>query len=513
MSKILGIDFGTTNSCMAVWKKKEIIIIPNAEGVRVTPSIVAFTKNGDILVGESAKRQAVTNPKNTISFVKRLLGREFNEIEDSLKKMPYEVAAGKNGAVNIVISNKNYLPQQIAAFILKKLKTDAELYLGEEIKQAVITVPAYFNDNQRQATYDAGQIAGMDVLAILNEPSSAALAYCLDQNSQGFWGVFDFGGGTLDLSILKINNNEFEVLATKGNTSLGGFDFDNLIIDYLADKFQKAYNVDLRSDAQALQRLTDAAEKAKCELSSIRTAEINLPFISATDSGPLHLNENLTRLEFERMTADLIEKSVSPLTETVADSQLQFDDLNEILLVGGMTRMPEVRRKVQNISHCKILQSIKPDEVIAYGAAIYGASSTGKIDDLVFLDVVPESLGIETTKGKVARLIEKNSSIPIRISDMFTTEFDNQTTVTVNILQGDGEFVTDNKSIGHFVLNGIDPAPKGSSHIEVTFDVDLNGIMNVSAVDLKTGVKKDLQITSALKLTKDEIKRMEKTIE
>ena len=513
MSKILGIDCGTTNSCMAVWEKGEVIIIPNAEGTRITPSVVAFSKTGEILIGESAKRQAVTNPKNTIFSVKRLLGREFSEIKENIEEFTYDVAAGKNNDINIIIDNKNHTPQQIAASILKKLKNDAELYLGEKVKQAVITVPAYFTDNQRQATRDAGKIADLDVVAIINEPSSAALAYGLDKEKDGILAVYDFGGGTFDISILKIFKNEFEVLATRGDTHLGGIDLDGAVIDYLTMEFDKKYNVDLKSDPQALQRLTDASEKAKCELSSTRTTEINLPFISATDSGPLHMIEKITRRNLEDLTANIIERTESPLANTLADAQLEPQDINEVLLVGGVTRMPKIVREVKNKFRNKVLQSINPDEVVAFGAAIRGASLSGQIDDMVFLDVIPMSLGIETSGGVCAKLIDRNTTIPTRIGEIFTTEQDNQKTVTINVLQGESGLVNENKSIGHFTLTGLEPAAKGTPHIDVVFDIDTNGILNVSAVDLKTGKSKDIQIASCSNLTDKEINKMKKSIE
>ena len=513
MAKILGIDLGTTNSCMAVWEKGAVIIIPNAEGLRVTPSVVAFSKSGETLIGETAKRQAVTNPKNTIFSIKRLMGREFSSIKNELEQLPYDVAAGKNGGINIVIDSKNYTPQQIAALIIKKLKNDAELYLGEEVKQAVITVPAYFDDNQRQATHDAGKIAGLEILAVINEPSSAALAYGLDKNSNGVLGVYDFGGGTFDISILTVAKNEFEVLSTKGDTMLGGVDFDNLLVDYLVQEFLKKYNVDLKSDPQALQRLTDTAEKTKCELSSVRSTEVNIPFISATDSGPLHLTEKLTRHKLEDLTVHLIEKTEPALAEALANAQLEYDDIKEMLLVGGMTRMPRIIREVKNQFRHKVLQSINPDEVVAFGAAIYGASLSGQIDDLMFLDVIPISLGIETSGGVSARLIDKNTTIPTRVSEIFTTESDNQKSVTINVIQGESDLVKGNKSVGHFMLTGIEPEPKGTPHIDVTFDIDASGILNVSAVDLKTGKTKDIQVASFSKLTDKEIEKMRESID
>ena len=512
MAKILGIDLGTTNSCMAVWEKGEVVIVPNAEGLRVTSSVVAFSKSGETLVGETAKRQAVTNPKNTIFSVKRLMGKEFSAIKDDLSPLPYDVAAGKNGGVNIIIDNKNYTPQQIAALIIKKLKTDAELYLGEEVKQAVITVPAYFDDNQRQATYDAGVIADLEVLAIINEPSSAALAYGLDKDNKGTLAVYDFGGGTFDISILTIDKNEFEVLATRGDTMLGGVDFDNVLIDHLTQEFQKKTNVDLKGDPQALQRLTDVVEKAKCELSSIRSTEVNIPFISATDSGPLHMTEKLTRRKLEDLTVHLIEKTEPALVDALVDAQLEHDNIDELLLVGGMTRMPKVIKDAKNKFRNNVLQSINPDEVVAYGAAIYGASLSGQIDDLVFLDVIPISLGIETSGGISTRLIDKNTTIPTRVSEIFTTESDNQKTVTINVLQGENELAKENKSVGHFVLTEIEAAPKKTPHIDVTFDIDANGILNVSAVDLKTGKSKKIQVSSYSKLTEKEIEQMKDSI-
>ena len=513
MSKILGIDFGTTNSCMAVWEKGEIVVIPNAEGVRITPSIVGFSKSGDVLIGEIAKRQAVTNPKNTVFNVKRLLGQEYLAIKDDLSQLPYDVAAGKDGGVNVLINNKNFSPQQIAALILKKLKKDAELYLGEDVEKVVITVPAYFDDNQRQATFDAGKIADLDVVAILNEPTSAALAYGLDKKTKGILGVYDFGGGTFDISILNVDNNEFEVLATRGNTKLGGVDFDNIIVDFLADNFFKKYNVELKNDPQALQRLTDAAETAKCELSSIQTTEINIPFISATDSGPLHITETVSRRKLDELCSHLIDATDVPTSEALADAQIKAEEIDELLLVGGMTRMPKIIREAKNLFKGKVLQSINPDEVVAYGAAIRGASSSGQIDDLMFLDVIPIPLGIEVSQGLFARLIDRNTTIPTRVGEIFTTEIDNQTTVTINVLQGENELAKDNKSIGHFTLSGIDPEPKGTPHIDVIFDIDTNGILSVFAVDLKTGQSKDIQIASHSNLSEEQIDQMKKAIE
>jgi len=496
MSKILGIDFGTTNSCMAVWENGEAVIIPNAEGSRVTPSVVAFGNSDEVLVGESAKRQAVTNPKNTIFSVKRLLGRSFTEIKDNLKLYPFDVAEGKNGDVNIIMNDKNYSPVEIATFILHKLKSDAELYLGEKVHKAVITVPAYFDDLERQAIYNTGKMADLDIIGIINEPTSAALAYGLDKDSQNIVAVHDLGGGTFDISLLNLNGNDFEVLATRGNTSLGGVDFDNEIIAFLTKEFKNKYNIDLNDDPQALQRLTDAAESAKCELSSTKSTEINLPFISVNDTGPLHLTQKLSRRKLEELTEHLIDETNEPFAGCMVDSKLAFQDIDEVLLVGGMTRMPRIIRNIKSKFHEKVLQSINPDEVVAIGAAIHGASLSGAIDDLVLLDVTPMSLGIETAGGIFTKLIERNSAIPTNINEVFTTESDNQSSVTINVLQGESDLAKKNKSLGHFQLSGIDPEEKGLPHIEVIFDINANGILNVSAVDLKTGRSKEIKISS-----------------
>lgn len=496
MSKILGIDFGTTNSCMAVWENGKVVIIPNAEGSRITPSVVAFGSNDEILIGEPAKRQAITNPKNTIFSIKRLLGRKFSDLKDNIKQYPFDVVSGKNGDVNIVVNNKKYSPVEIAAFILQKLKSDTELYLGEKIHKAVIAVPAYFNDLERQAVYNAGKSAALDIIGIINEPTSAALGYGLKKNNQNIIAVHDIGGGTFDISILNLKSNKFEVLATNGNTNIGGVDFDNAIIGYTAKEFKNRYNIDLKDDPQALQRLTSAAENAKCELSSTLSTEINLPFISLNETGPLHLTQKLTRKKLEELTEYLIDKTNEFFAECMLDSKLGFQDINEVLLVGGMTRMPRVIKNIKSKFHEKVLRSINPDEIVAIGASIHGATLSGVIDDLVLLDVTPLPLGIKTAGGIFTRLLERNSSIPTSVNKTFTTASDNQTSVTINVLQGEDNLAKKNKSLGHFKLTGIDPEKQGIPHIKVIFDINVNGILNVSAVDLKTGRSKDIKIDS-----------------
>lgn len=510
MSKILGIDLGTTNSCMAVMDGNTFKIIPNAEGANTTPSIVAFTKNGERLVGQTAKRQAVTNPKNTIFSIKRFMGRKFAEVQDEISRVPYKVVAGSNGDACIEANGKTYTPPEISAMILQKLKQDAEAFLGETISEAVITVPAYFNDTQRQATKDAGRIAGLDVKRIINEPTAAALAYGMDKGKDEKIAVYDLGGGTFDISILEIGDGVFEVKATNGDTHLGGDDFDRAIMDWMAEEFKKENGVDLRSDPQALQRLKEGAEKAKIELSSSMSSDINLPFISMNANGPVHLQTTLTRAQLEKLTDPLLDRSRKPCNNCISDSGLTADSINEVILVGGMTRMPRVQEVAKSIFGKEPHKGVNPDEVVAAGAAIQGGvlSGNANLGDVVLLDVTPLSLGIETLGGVTTRLIERNTTIPTRKSEIFSTAADNQPSVDIHVLQGERDMAKDNKTIGRFRLDGIAPAPRGVPQIEVAFDIDVNGILNVTAKDLGTGKEQKITITANSGLSEQDIQRM-----
>ncbi len=508
MSKILGIDLGTTNSCMAVMEHGEAKVIPNAEGNRTTPSVVAFTKSGERLVGQLAKRQAVTNPKNTVFSVKRFMGRKFSEVAGERSNVPFEVVEAKNGDVHIKIGDHVYSPPEISAMILQKLKTDAEAYLGEEIKQAVITVPAYFNDSQRQATKDAGKIAGLEVLRIVNEPTAAALAYGLEKKADETVAVYDLGGGTFDISILEIGDGVFEVKATNGDTHLGGDDFDLKIIDFLAERFKNEHGVDLRKDSQALQRLKEAAEKAKCELSSSMTTEVNLPFITMNADGPLHMNVTLSRAELEKQVDDLIRRTEKPCRNCLHDAGIGIEAVKEVIMVGGMTRMPKVQEEAKEIFQKEPHKGVNPDEVVACGAAIQGGVLGGQVNDVVLLDVTPLSLGIETLGGVFTRVIDRNTTIPALKSQVFSTAADNQPSVDIHILQGEREMSADNKTIGNFRLDGIAPAPRGVPQIEVTFDIDANGILHVTAKDRGTGKEQKITITANSGLNESEIDKM-----
>ena len=508
MSKVLGIDLGTTNSCMAVIDHGEAKVIPNAEGMRTTPSIVAFTKSGERLVGQTAKRQAVTNPKQTIFSIKRFMGCKYDEVQEDAKRVPYELVKAANGDAHIQIGDKSYSPPEISAMILQKLKADAEAYLGEEVKQAVITVPAYFNDSQRQATKDAGKIAGLEVLRIVNEPTAAALAYGLEKDGDETVAVYDLGGGTFDISILEIGDGVFEVDATNGDTHLGGDDFDAAIIDYLAEEFQKENSVDLRKDTQALQRLKEAAEKAKCELSSSMSTDVNLPFISMNQDGPVHMNVTLTRAQLEKLVDPLLTRTQAPCERCLADAGVSKSSIKEVIMVGGMTRMPKVQETAQTIFGKEPHKGVNPDEVVACGAAIQGGVLNKEVNDVVLLDVTPLSLGIETMGGVMTKMVNRNTTIPHRKSEIFSTAADNQPSVDIHVFQGEREMVADNKRIGNFRLDGIAPAPRGVPQIEVTFDIDANGILHVTAKDLGTGKEQAITITASSGLSDDEIERM-----
>ncbi len=508
MGKIIGIDLGTTNSCVAVMQGSEPVVIANSEGYRTTPSIVGFAKNGDRLVGQAAKRQAVTNPKNTIYSIKRFMGRSYSEVTGEMKLVPYEVVSGNN-SVTVRADGKEFTPQEISAMILQKMKQTAEDFLGEKVTEAVITVPAYFNDAQRQATKDAGKIAGLDVKRILNEPTAAALAYGLDKKKANEKvAVFDLGGGTFDISILELGDGVFEVRSTDGDTHLGGDDFDQRIIDFLADEFKKQEGIDLRKDAMALQRLKEAAEKAKIELSSRTDTEVNLPFITATQDGPKHLVITLTRAKFESIAADLFDRMLEPCRRAIKNAKISIEDIDEVVLVGGSTRIPKVQEMVREFFKKEPNKSVNPDEVVAVGAAIQGGVLKGDITDVLLLDVTPLSLGIETLGGVMTKLIEANTTIPTRKSEIFSTASDNQPSVELHVLQGERPMAIDNKTLGRFNLDGILPAPRGVPQIEVTFDIDANGILSVSAKDKATGKEQKIRIEASGKLSDAEIQKM-----